>query len=84
MKTLRLIGMALLAIVMSVSFIACSNDDDDNKEASTSLVGTTWKVTSVDNADENFNGWTNVTATFNEKVLLLSTLTQVGTTLVGL
>ena len=66
MKTLRLIGMALLAIVMSVSFIACSNDDDDNKEASTSLVGTTWKVTSVDNADENFNGWTNVTATFNE------------------
>mgnify|MGYP004511522351 FL=1 len=66
MKTLKLIGMALLAIVMSVSFIACSNDDDDDKEASTSLVGTTWKVTSVDNADEDFNGWTNVTATFNE------------------
>lgn len=66
MKTLKLIGMALFAIVMSVSFIACSNDDDDDKEASTSLVGTTWKVTSVDNADEDFNGWTNVTATFNE------------------
>ena len=66
MKTLRLIGMALLSIVMSVSFIACSNDDGDNKKASTKLVGTTWKVTSVDNADEDFNGWTNVTATFNE------------------
>ena len=66
MKTLRLIGMALLAIVMSVSFIACSNDDDDNKEASTSLVGTTWKVTSVDNADDDLNDWTNVTVTFNE------------------
>ena len=66
MKTLRLIGMALLAIVMSVSFIACSSDDNDDKEASTSLVGTTWKVTSVDNADEDFDGWTNVTATFNE------------------
>ena len=66
MKTLRLIGMALLVIVMSVSFIACSNDDDDNKEASTSLVGTTWKVTSVDNADDDLNDWTNVTVTFNE------------------
>ena len=66
MKTFRLIGMALLAIVMSVGFIACSNDDDDDKETSTSLVGTTWKVTSVDNADEGFNNWTNATATFNK------------------
>lgn len=66
MKTLRLIEMALLVIVMSVSFNACSNDDDENKEASTSLVGTTWKVTSVDNAGGYFNHWTNATGTFNK------------------
>lgn len=30
MKTLRLIGMALIAIVMSVNFVACSDDDDEN------------------------------------------------------
>lgn len=30
MKTLRLIGMALAAIMMSVNFVACSDDDDDN------------------------------------------------------
>lgn len=32
MKTIRLIGMALLAIVISVSFIACSSDDNDETE----------------------------------------------------
>lgn len=30
MKTLRLIGMALVAIIMSMNFVACSDDDDDN------------------------------------------------------
>ena len=30
MKTLRFIGMAIVAIIMSVNFAACSNDDDDN------------------------------------------------------
>lgn len=36
MKTLRLIGMAIVAIVMSINFAACSSDDDDNNdEAST-------------------------------------------------
>ncbi|MCD8296316.1 MAG: leucine-rich repeat domain-containing protein [Prevotella sp.] len=30
MKTFRLIGMALLAIVFSLNFSSCSNDDDDN------------------------------------------------------
>lgn len=29
MKTLRLIGLAIVAIVMSVNFVACSDDDDD-------------------------------------------------------
>ena len=28
MKTLRLIGMAIVAIVMSVNFTSCSDDDD--------------------------------------------------------
>lgn len=30
MKTLRFIGMAIVAIIMSVNFVACSDDDDDN------------------------------------------------------
>jgi len=29
MKTLRLIGMALFAIVMSLNFVACDDDDDE-------------------------------------------------------
>ena len=41
MKTLRFIGMALVAIIMSVNFVACS-DDDDNP-----IVGT-WR-SEVDN-----------------------------------
>ena len=30
MKTLRFIGMAIVAIIMSENFVACSDDDDDN------------------------------------------------------
>ena len=62
MKTFKLVGMALLAVVMSISFIACSSDNDDDKET---LSGTTWKFVSIDNADEDFNEWTGSTATFN-------------------
>ena len=29
MKTLRFIGMAAVAIIMSLNFAACSNDDED-------------------------------------------------------
>ncbi len=47
---------------MSVSFIACSSDDDDNND---SLAGTTWKVTSVDNAVGEFKYWPGATATLN-------------------
>ena len=64
MKTFKLVGMALLAVVMSISFIACSSDNDDNKETATSLSGTTWKVVSVDN-DEDSKDWIGSTATFN-------------------
>ena len=31
MKTFRLIGMALLAIVMCVNFASCSDDDEPSK-----------------------------------------------------
>ena len=41
MKTLRLIGMALVAVIMSVNFAACSDDDDEGegKSLSEKLVG---------------------------------------------
>lgn len=32
MKTFRLIGMALLAVVMSVNFTSCSSDDEEDEE----------------------------------------------------
>lgn len=31
MKTFRLIGMALLAVVMCVNFTSCSDDDEHSK-----------------------------------------------------
>ena len=31
MKTLRFIGMAIIAVIMSVNFVACSSDDNDEK-----------------------------------------------------
>lgn len=53
MKVLKFLGMALLAIVMSVGFIACSSDDDnDGGSNNTSLVGK-WKSAWIgENADE--------------------------------
>lgn len=30
MKTLRLIGMTVLAVVMCMNFVSCGNDDDEN------------------------------------------------------
>lgn len=41
MKTLRFIGMALLAIVLCVNFAACS-DDDDEPQTPSNLIGTVW------------------------------------------
>ena len=35
MKTLRFIGVALLAVVLSVSFTACSDDDEQNGNGGT-------------------------------------------------
>ncbi len=56
MKTLRLIGTALVAVVLSAGFCACSDDDDDGGDSG--LVGTTWKVTS----DPDYEG---MVVTFN-------------------
>lgn len=40
MKTLRFIGMAIIAVIMSVNFAACSDDDEeDNKPNSEKIVG---------------------------------------------
>lgn len=51
MKTLRLIGMAIVAIVMSVNFAACSDDDDDFN--TDDLVGLWEGVTSEFEEKEN-------------------------------
>ena len=40
MKTLRLISMAVLAVVMCGNFIACSKDDEN--EVTTSAIEGTW------------------------------------------
>lgn len=45
MKTLRFIGVALLAVLMSVSFSACGGDDDDNGGNNyKSLIVGKWKL----------------------------------------
>mgnify|MGYP000048382002 FL=1 len=51
MKTLRLIGLAIVAIVMSVNFAACSDDDDDFN--TDDLVGLWEGVTSEFEEKEN-------------------------------
>jgi len=45
MKTLRIIGMAVVAVIMSVNFAACGDDDDDVNTAD--LVGL-WEGVSSD------------------------------------
>lgn len=44
MKTLRFIGMAIIAVIMGVNFAACSSDDNDENESNSPLVGT-WIMT---------------------------------------
>ena len=40
MKTFRLIGMALLAVVMCVNFTSCSDDDEEEQGETFSIEGT--------------------------------------------
>lgn len=86
MKTLRFIGMAILAVTLCANFTACSSDDEeeeaiiapnpDNNDNNnngdnngnnnntgnnenqnvTTLVGSTWKITSTD------DNWINIGA----------------------
>lgn len=57
MKQIRLIGMALVAVLMSFCFTACSSDDDDNDISNgTNIVGS-WKQTN--------SAGTVITLTFN-------------------
>lgn len=40
MKTLRIVGMAIITVIMSVNFVVCSSDDDGENESNSPLVGT--------------------------------------------
>lgn len=52
MKTLRFFGVALLTVLMSVSFSACSsNSDDDGKQPSSNPLIGTWEMTDIDGDD---------------------------------
>lgn len=54
MKTLRFIGMAVIAVIMSVNFMACSDDDDEDDKQSNTIIGT-WEVTGDSDSDEEYN-----------------------------
>lgn len=58
MKTLRLIGMALIAVIMCVNFAACSDDDEDESGNAASLIGT-WKIEKVatNGVEEEWDGY---------------------------
>lgn len=43
MKTLRFIGMALLAVVLSVNFAACSEEKDDDDDFVALLTSAAWR-----------------------------------------
>lgn len=64
MKTFRIIGMAMVAILLSLNLVACSDDDDNEAGASASLAGTTWKVVSVVSQDEDWADFEGYSATF--------------------
>lgn len=48
MKTLRFIGMALLAVVLSVNFAACSEEKDDDDDVVALLTSAAWRKDSSD------------------------------------
>jgi len=52
MKTYRYIGMALVAMLLSLCFNGCSSDDDEEGGLTSSLAGTTWKIISHSGFDE--------------------------------
>ena len=44
MKTIRLIGVALFTVLMSVGFSACGGSDDDNGDSSSNPLVGTWRA----------------------------------------
>lgn len=64
MKTLRLIGMAIVAVMMCVNFASCSKDDDDKSGDAASLVGK-WKIekTNYEGETEEWDGYPYVMVT---------------------
>lgn len=44
MKTLRFIGMALIAVIMCVNFAACSDDEEDDKSGGAANLVGKWKI----------------------------------------
>ena len=55
MKTLRKIGMAFLAVVLCVSFAACSDDDDSGKIDPSQLAGI-WALSHIEGVEYDENG----------------------------
>ena len=56
MKTFRLIGMALLAVVMCVNLASCSSDDDEEETSSEyKLLLGTWERSGYDTSNGGFN-----------------------------
>ena len=51
MKAIRLFGIVLLTVLMSVSFSACSSSDDETQPSSNPLIGT-WE--SIDPDGDNY------------------------------
>ena len=62
MKTFRFFGMVVVAILLSLNFIACS--DDDGPGNGSSLAGTTWKIVSVIDQDDWYAGFEGSSVTF--------------------
>lgn len=57
-KALKMIGMVVMTILMSVSFSSCGSDsNDDDPFSSSALVGTTWVRTKPENNDESSNSY---------------------------
>lgn len=63
MKTFKLFGLALMAVLLSVGFAACG-DDDDEDAVSSEIVGT-WVADSYTTVTFNSNGTGYTTETYN-------------------
>lgn len=70
MKTFRLIGMALLAIVMSANFTACSSDDDEITKDDDGVITNEKKLVEVKEAYED--GTNVMTLSYDSKGKLIS------------